>query len=123
VTHGAGGPEVAIFGRQVPLRGRDLAGAVDLVAGLRPEHLSLGAGPVQFQVRPALIESLGSEKYVYFDAAGHKVLRGDAEGVSSKGLIARISHTGAMSESDEITLSFDPGNLYLFDAKTEKALR
>ena len=123
VTHGANGPEVTIFNQQVPIKGRDLTGAVGVVAGLRPEHLSLGAGPVQFNVRPALIESLGSEKYVYFDMPGDKVQRGAGEDISSKGLIARISHTGPLIDADEVTLSFDPDNLYLFDANSEKALR
>jgi multiple sugar transport system ATP-binding protein len=55
-----------LFGQDIPLR-RDVPPG-DVVAGLRPEHLTLGAGPVSLPVRPTLVESLGSEKYIYFDA-------------------------------------------------------
>ncbi|MHB1166849.1 MAG: ABC transporter ATP-binding protein, partial [Candidatus Nanopelagicales bacterium] len=124
LSEAAGPPSVHIFGATVPLAGRQMNGTTDLVAGLRPEHLTLGDGPVSFRVRPTLVESLGSEKYVYFDGGAHKVNRADeTDEDSSKGLIARLSHQGRMAEGQEITLSFAPENLYLFDAKTEKAIR
>lgn len=112
-----------VFGNRVEVDEARLAGASAVIAGIRPEHMKLGAGPAAFKVRPSLVESLGSEKYVYFDGGPHTLAREDGEEDKSKGLIARLSHTGHMPEHDEIELSFDPADLYLFDAKTEKALR
>ena len=87
-----------------------------VIVGLRPEHLVLGDGPVTFSVRPTLVESLGSEKYVYFDAEGARVA--DGEEGRSKGLIARVSHSGNLRADEALQLGFDPAQLYLFDAKT-----
>ncbi len=118
-----GAPEVSIFGARVAIGSHRLNGTTDLIAGLRPEHIHLGEGPASFRVRPNLIESLGSEKYIYFNDDEHQVVReGEGEEEDSKGLIARVSHSGAMAEGEEITLSFDPENLYLFDAKTRQAV-
>lgn len=125
------GPTIELFGQKVSLADRNLNGTSELIAGIRPEHISLvkgvgksvGKGAVNFKVRPSLIESLGSEKYVYFSGGEEQLMwDGDFEEDNSKGLIARISHTGRLPEGQEITLSFDPADLYLFDAKTEKAI-
>ena len=48
--------------------------------------------------------------------------RGGDEEEGSKGLIARVPNPGALREGEELTLSFDPVNLYLFDAGSERAL-
>ncbi|MFV0490315.1 MAG: ABC transporter ATP-binding protein [Pseudorhodobacter sp.] len=112
--------KVEIFGQKVDVKAPEGA---EVIAGIRPEHLQLGAGPISFTVRPALIESLGSEKYVYFDGGAQVHARTEDADENSKGLIARIAHAGRMSEGEEITLAFDPADLYLFDAKTEKAIR
>ena len=69
-----------------------------------------------FSVRPTLVESLGSEKYVYFDAEGARVA--DGEEGRSKGLIARVSHSGNLRADEALQLGFDPAQLYLFDTKT-----
>ena len=117
------GALIKIFGKEVPVSGHENAQTGKVIAGLRPEHLELGDGPVTFRVRSSLVESLGSEKYVYFhDDAHHIAPSGDAEEENDKGLIARVSHTGHLAENEDLTLSFDPANLYLFDAETEKAL-
>ena len=116
-------PTVDVFGQKVDVSNHHLNGATKLIAGLRPEHINLGEGPVTFKVTPTLVESLGSEKYVYFDDAKHQVARAsETDEDNSKGLIARLAHTGHMAEGQELTLSFDPAHLYLFDAETEQAL-
>lgn len=123
VDYSATSPMVELFGQKVSISGRDLKGVKDLIVGIRPEHLEIGKGPISFQVRSNLVESLGSEKYVYFDADGHQVALGsETEEENSKGMIARINHTGPLPEGQEITLSFDPANLYLFDSNTERSL-
>ena len=37
-----------------------------VLVGLRPEHMSLGNGTHSTVVQPNLVESLGSERYIYF---------------------------------------------------------
>ena len=109
-----------LFGQDVPLRRRLPEGPV--IAGLRPEHLTLGVGPVNLRVRPTLVESLGSEKYIYFDAEGSLRTDASGEGEKSRGLIARVPFSGPLPAGDEIALSFDPAHLHLFDPETERAL-
>ncbi|WP_048645872.1 ABC transporter ATP-binding protein [Nitratireductor soli] len=118
---GGNTPHTRIFGQDVPLHGvRPPPGNV--IAGLRPEHLALGAGPVSFKVNPTLVESLGSEKYIYFDSGGQKRMRDHAEDETTKSMIARVDHSGRLDAGEEVTLSFDPAELYLFDAETGKAI-
>ncbi len=123
LDRGGTAPQIEMFGTPVPVDGHRLNGASDVIAGLRPEHIRLGDGPVRFRVRPSLVESLGSEKYVYFHDDAHQIARSDdGEEENSKGLIARVPHAGPLKEGEELTLSFDPADLYLFDAQTEKAI-
>src|SRR5690606_16776604 len=96
------GRAIRLFGQDVPVpidpaRLRQAHAEGGLVAGIRPEYIALGEGHVTFRVRPSLVESLGSEKYVYFDPGEHAVsenLRGDEE--RRKGLIARLPHAGSL---------------------------
>ncbi|MBW9069770.1 ABC transporter ATP-binding protein [Agrobacterium pusense] len=106
---------LTVFGQKVNLPAAS-ARQGSVIVGLRPEHLVLGDGPVTFSVRPTLVESLGSEKYVYFDAEGARVA--DGEEGRSKGLIARVSHSGNLRADEALQLGFDPAQLYLFDANT-----
>ncbi|RSC30876.1 sn-glycerol-3-phosphate ABC transporter ATP-binding protein UgpC [Agrobacterium sp. FDAARGOS_525] len=106
---------LTVFGQRVNLPAAS-ARQGSVIVGLRPEHLVLADGPVTFSVRPTLVESLGSEKYVYFDAEGARVA--DGEEGRSKGLIARVSHSGNLRADEALQLGFDPAQLYLFDAKT-----
>ena len=118
-----GTPHVELFGKTVPLREGKFGALNRLIVGIRPEHFALGEGPISFCVRPTMIESLGSEKYLYFDGGQPRIIpdRNSEEEGSSR-LIARVSHTGPLDEHAETVLSFDPRNLYLFDADTEAAL-
>jgi multiple sugar transport system ATP-binding protein len=120
LTAGTGPGGLQLFGQTVPVARALPAGPV--IAGLRPEHLTLGAGPVSFRLRPTLVESLGSEKYIYFD--DDHALRSDTtgEGEKSKGLIARVPFSGPLAAGADLTLSFDPANLHLFDPQTERAI-
>ena len=123
VTMGANGPQLRLFGQDVPVDRpiAELAGK-PVIVGLRPEHFTAGPGPVSFTVTPRLIESLGSEKYLYVEVPeenrgaiaatrGEDDHRGDS-------IIARIMDAGAIPQSEAITLSFDPSRLYLFDSET-----
>ena len=121
ITRGGDSSSIEMFKKQVPIKDHDVNGTSDVIVGIRPEHLSLGDGPVSFKIRPSLVESLGSEKYIYFQDDAHQLVRND-EDETSKGLIARVPHAGALREGEELTLSFDPTNLHLFDAHSERAL-
>ncbi len=123
VTMGASGPLLRLFGQDVPVnRPIERFAGKEVIVGLRPEHFTAGRGKVSFTIAPRLIESLGSEKYLYVEvpqenrgavatSRGEDDQRGDS-------VIARIMDVSAIGQSDEVTLSFDPTQLYLFDAET-----
>jgi multiple sugar transport system ATP-binding protein len=124
IKHSDAGRSVNILGSNAPVDHLNTDGVTDVIVGLRPEHIQLGEGKVTIKATPNLVESLGSEKYVYFSGGDQQVSRGaETEEDQTKGLIARVSHSGRMNEGEEIALSFDPENLYLFDGTTEAALR
>lgn len=124
IKHSDAGRSVNILGSNAPVDHLNTDGVTDVIVGLRPEHIQLGEGKVTIKATPNLVESLGSEKYVYFSGGDQQVSRGaETEEDQTKGLIARVSHSGRMNEGEEIALSFDPENLYLFDSTTEAALR
>ncbi|MGN7755213.1 ABC transporter ATP-binding protein [Sinorhizobium sp. 22678] len=118
-THVESG-SITLFGQHFAAHKPAGDGAV--IVGIRPEHLSLGQGPVTFAVRPTLVESLGSEKYIYFDPGEHAYGAAVGDEERGKGLIARIAHCGPVREGEELLLSFDPSEIHLFDTKTEKAI-
>jgi multiple sugar transport system ATP-binding protein len=76
-----------------------------LVAGIRPEHLSIGDGPLTVEV--ALVEDLGSDSYVY----GH--LAGDSE----SSVIVRSGREHPRP-GDVVKAAVDTAHLHLFDAAT-----
>jgi multiple sugar transport system ATP-binding protein len=130
VTAAGDGVKVQLFGRDVRLPAPS-AGALigkEAVIGLRPEHISAGPGPVSFEVQPRLVESLGSEQYVYVDlpaenrvrSAQGAVAEDDARGHS---LIARLLNPDGRPLGERLTLSFDPARLHVFDAATQGAIR
>ena len=76
-----------------------------LVAGIRPEHLSIGDGPMTVKV--ALVEDLGSDSYVYGSLAD------DAE--SSVIVRAGRQHP---RPGEVVKVAADSSHLHLFDAAT-----
>lgn len=129
VTAAAGGTEVRLFGQDVALRLGNAGALVgkDVIVGLRPEHIAAGPGPVTFEVQPRLVESLGSEQYIYVDLpaenrvrVGQAVADDDARGHS---LIARLINPEGRPPGERLTLSFDPARLHVFDATTQGAIR
>jgi multiple sugar transport system ATP-binding protein len=115
---------VRLFDHDVPVP----AGADGPVTiGLRPEHISAEPGAVSFEARPVLVESLGSEKYLYFEApeanrVPKTILRSEEERRGER-LIARLMNAGQMTVGQPITLSFDPARLHFFDPVTGRAIR
>ncbi len=125
------GAQVTLFGQSVrlpvsPQKAAGLAGR-SIIVGLRPEMIAAGTGPITFGATPRLVESLGSEKYVYIDIPSV-----NRSNVASSGgfdderradsLIARLINPGDGSFRDFQTFSFDPAHLHLFDAETHVAI-
>ena len=112
---------------QIELFGQEFASPIDapdgeVIVGLRPEYIALGRGQVDFTVTPTLVESLGSEKYLYFEPGEHAYRAEGHDEERSKGLIARVAHSGSIKEGVALTLSFDPSSIHLFDPETKKAM-
>jgi multiple sugar transport system ATP-binding protein len=115
---------VNLFGQDVPVTS---AANGPVTIGLRPEHLVAGPGPASFVARPSLVESLGSEKYIYFEAPEanrppRDIARADEDRRGDR-LIARLMNVGPVSVGEPITLSFDPARLHVFDPASGRAIR
>ncbi len=116
--------QVQLFGQPVPVTA---AAAGPVTIGLRPEHLEAGRGAVTFEARPVLVESLGSEKYLYFEAPEanrppRRLARGDEDHRGDR-LIARLMNAGPVAVGHPMTLSFDPSRLHVFDPASGRAIR
>ncbi|MGX5732909.1 ABC transporter ATP-binding protein [Bosea thiooxidans] len=115
-----------LFGREIALPLAKEPDARELLVGLRPEYLSAGAaGPVTFEATPRLVESLGSEKYLYLDLPEeNRATLGDAGSDDRRAdqFIARLMDSEPVAEGRPMPLSFDPARLHLFDPKSHLAL-
>jgi multiple sugar transport system ATP-binding protein len=113
-----------------------------LLAGIRPEHFEDSAfagdkeGP-RFEVEIDLLESMGSELYVYFDAHSEdaslseseelRELAEDAGGTdlpsgSSTQVTARLDAASKAARGERIELWLDPSKLHFFDASSGERL-
>jgi multiple sugar transport system ATP-binding protein len=125
------GVQVELFGQRVVLpmaqrAAQHLAGQ-PVVLGLRPEHLGTNAGSVQFDASARLVESLGSEKYVFVDVPSANRMERSAGGGAEEerrgdSIVARLIEPGPLAPGDTIRLSFDPARLHLFDAVSGLAI-
>jgi ABC-type sugar transport system ATPase subunit len=79
-----------------------IQGHSKLVAGIRPEHLSIGDGPLSMEV--SLVEDLGSDSFVY----GH--LAGDTD----SSMIVRSGRVHPRP-GETVKLAVDTAQLHLFD--------
>ncbi|MBB0244885.1 sn-glycerol-3-phosphate ABC transporter ATP-binding protein UgpC [Streptomyces alkaliphilus] len=131
----------------VPLtdRSRTLLSAADapreLIAGIRPEHFE-DAALVEDHLRDKghvftgtvdVLESLGSEKYAYFELEGEGArsqqlaelasVTGSAdEGGGPRQLIVRLSAATRAKEGAELEVWFDPAHILLFDPESGRNL-
>jgi multiple sugar transport system ATP-binding protein len=122
----------------------------EVVLGIRPEHIEdarLAEGqilggtndPNIMEIEPQVIESMGSEKYVYFgvpkDQAAHlesiEEIAGeedsDAEGSGSADdfgdlMVARVSVESGARLGQKMQLAVDAAKIQLFDPESEKAI-
>lgn len=128
VTTMGGAAAVRLFGHDVRLEAPASLAGREIVVGLRPEHIGAGPGPVTFEITPRLVESLGSEKYIYVDVPEENRAQIDPadrqeEERRADTIIARLINPDERSAGERVTLSFDPAHLHLFDAKSEVAIQ
>ncbi len=120
------GAQARLFGQEValPVANPAALDGSDIIVGLRPEHIAAGPGPVAFEVQPRLVESLGSEQYLYVDLPKENRRSGGGDDdARDSSLIARLINPDARPASGRLTLSFDPKRLHVFDAATGAAIR
>ena len=121
----------------------------DVVLGIRPEHIedaTLAEGeamggtnaPNTIEVQPQVIESMGSEKYVYFGISKEQAVHLDSvahmmgdEGANGGGgsaddfdemLVARVSAESGARRGEGMLLAVDASKIKLFDPETEQAI-
>ena len=120
---------VRLFGQDVSLPAPASLAGRDVVIGLRPEHIAPGPGAVTMEVRPRLVESLGSERYVYLDVPEeNRTILSRPGGTTEEErradtIIARLIDPDDGSTGQRMTISFDPNRLHLFDAETGDAIQ
>ena len=104
-----------------------------IVAGIRPEHFSFvesGNGPAEglaFEATIELVEWLGAELYVYFDAKYQEAWPGTAwpEGLCGQArengtvsTVARLDPATPIRKGEKISLLMDTRKIQLFDGET-----
>jgi multiple sugar transport system ATP-binding protein len=122
----------------------------EIVLGIRPEHIEdasfteVTSDSDCITVTPQVIESMGSEKYLYFgvdkEQAAHlesleKLTEGEGEeadqdGVEGSGsaddfgelMVARVSAESQARIEHSLRLTIDASKIRLFDPETEKAI-
>lgn len=136
-------------------RGQDLGEHVgEIVLGIRPEHMedaqteaaeALGVtdGSNSVDVEAQVIESMGSEKYIYFEppreqavhlssvaemteddegGAEQDTMGGSSEDVGGNLMVARVAPESTAREGQTMRLVVDPSKIRIFDLETEQAI-
>lgn len=91
----------------IPVEPRDGLTGEKLTLGIRPEHITLGAGDVKFDIVPSVVERLGVNTVVYASASG------DAP------FSAAFAGAAAVTVDTPATISFNAADCHLFDDKGE----
>jgi multiple sugar transport system ATP-binding protein len=117
-------------------------GGRDVIVGMRPEHFEDASveqedhpDRMKFRTKVDVVESMGSELYVYFDVKTEEIhvaeldeLAADAgmEDLPSHGggqqVVARLSAESKAAPGAEVELSLDTSQIKLFAADTGKSL-
>ncbi|HWI23186.1 MAG TPA: sn-glycerol-3-phosphate ABC transporter ATP-binding protein UgpC [Baekduia sp.] len=136
------GDKLALPFAQVPIGGAQRRALEqhdgdDVIVGIRPEHIedaALEPEWTEFEAPIDVIESMGSELYVYFTFEGGDVeseelaelhaASGTGEMGGTKGqAVARLSAESTVQKNQTAKLALDPDRLHLFDPQSGKALR
>jgi multiple sugar transport system ATP-binding protein len=122
----------------------------DVILGIRPEHIEdagteaaegIGGSEGQntMEVEPQVIESMGSEKYLYFEVGGDQAAHlqsvgdmtedetsdedgGGSADESGEMMVARVAAESVAKEGQKMRLVIDSSKVQLFDRETEKAI-
>jgi multiple sugar transport system ATP-binding protein len=125
----------------------------DVALGIRPEHMEDAGleeatamaedeGSNIVEVEAQVIESMGSEKYVYFEPPREQTVSlqsvaemtedtggsepdiggGSAEDPGGNLMVARVSAGSTAREGENMRLMIDSSKIHLFDLETEKAI-
>jgi multiple sugar transport system ATP-binding protein len=113
----------------------------ELIAGIRPEHFedarlldaSAKADGNTFTATVDVLESMGSDKYVYFTIEGDAATSAELEelaadagsadvAASGTQLVTRLSATSAAKEGEKVDVWFDADKVQLFDPSSGKNL-
>jgi len=122
----------------------------EVVLGMRPEHIedsgteaaeAIGGseGANTMEVEPQVIESMGSEKYLYFEVGGEQAAHlqslgdmtddeapeengGGSADESGEMMVARVSAESVAKEGQQMRLVIDSSKVKLFDPETEEAI-
>jgi multiple sugar transport system ATP-binding protein len=120
----------------------------EIIAGIRPEHMEdarleeaaalSSAQESVLEVEAQVIESMGREKYVYFELPKEQVARprseertdtgttGKAGGGSADELaatmVARVSGESRAHRGDKMRLAIDASKIHLFDRESEEMM-
>jgi multiple sugar transport system ATP-binding protein len=118
-------------------------GARDVIVGMRPEHFEDAsveqeehADRMKFRTKIDVVESMGSELYVYFDVQSDQEMRtadleelaadSGMEDLPSHGdgqqIVARLSAESKAAPSGDIELSLDTSQIMLFDAGSGRSM-
>ena len=144
-----------VVGEVKERRGQDLGGYVgEIVLGIRPEHMedseteaaeAMGGTESTscVDVEAQVIESMGSEKYVYFEPPKEQTVHlsslsemtddegggseqdtmgGSAEDVGGNLMVARVAPESTAREGQTIRLVVDASKIRIFDPQTEQAI-
>jgi multiple sugar transport system ATP-binding protein len=123
------------------LRSR-LTGGGDVIVGIRPEHFEdaalagAGASGMRFRAKAAVVESMGSERYAYFDVRNamqsaelNEIARDagldDVPGQGAKDetqVVARLDAASGAHPGEEIDLLLDTEQIKLFDPADGRSL-
>jgi multiple sugar transport system ATP-binding protein len=123
----------------------------DVILGIRPEHIedagteaaeAIGGsdGANTMEVEPQVLESMGSEKYLYFEIEGEQAAHleslgdmtddetsgeddgGGSADESGEMMVARVAAESAAKEGERMRLVIDASKVQLFDPETEEAI-
>ncbi len=114
-------------------------GGMDVIAGVRPEHFEdatiegESATRLKFKTTVDVVESMGSELYVYFDITGEELhdeqleeLAADAgmEDLPSSGsqVVARLSAESQAAPGREMEITLDTSQIHLFEREGGRSL-
>ncbi|GIF67699.1 ABC transporter ATP-binding protein [Asanoa ishikariensis] len=116
------------------MRGQVAEHSGDLIVGIRPEHFedasliedSIRQGGAEFSATADLVESMGSDKYVYFTIEGEKASAAELEELAAdmgsgdlpsggSNLVCRFSAESRVKEGDTAKVWVNLEKIHLFD--------